>query len=300
MRHDRVDDVVDVACSWSRSSRSSIYSDPEDHHRRGVRSRTARRRRSPAGWLVSGRWQWGSGCQHCQYILGGTTTDSGEFHLMFFDAADVTIHDTWYSSGLRGSGSHDYSVDGAFVPNGRSVQPFLGERQVDCALATVPELHAARGLRLLGQPRHRTTRDRRADRARPAQEADAHARARSASRAGRRRSWRRPRRCCARRRRSSTTSCTQAWETTLAGSRVDVAPAGPDPARRRQRGRVRGACRRDRLHARRRHGGLRVEPAPALPPRHVGSRRSTCRSRHASTSASASSSSAKKATPARL
>ena len=90
------------------------------------------------GWRVAGRWQWGSGCQHCQYILGGTVTDSGEFHLMFFDAPEVTIHDTWYSSGLRGSGSHDYSVDGAFVPHGRSVQPFLGRRQVDCPLASFP------------------------------------------------------------------------------------------------------------------------------------------------------------------
>ena len=90
------------------------------------------------GWRVSGRWQWGSGCQHCQYILGGTNTDDGEFHLMFFDAEDVTIHDTWYSSGLRGSGSHDYSVDAAFVPKGRSVMPFLGKRRVECPLAAFP------------------------------------------------------------------------------------------------------------------------------------------------------------------
>jgi alkylation response protein AidB-like acyl-CoA dehydrogenase len=60
--------------------------------------------RVEGGWRVSGRWQWGSGCQHCQYILGGTNTDTGEFHLMFFDASDVTIHDTWYSAGLRGTG----------------------------------------------------------------------------------------------------------------------------------------------------------------------------------------------------
>ena len=57
---------------------------------------------------------------------------------MYFDPADVTIHDTWYSHGLKGTGSHDFSVDGARVPVGRSVQPLKGTRQVDCALAAFP------------------------------------------------------------------------------------------------------------------------------------------------------------------
>lgn len=90
------------------------------------------------GWRVTGRWQWGSGTQHCNWISGGVNTDDGEFHLMFMDAADVTIHDTWYSSGLRGTGSNDFSVDGAFVPRGRTVQPLVGHRQVHCPLAAFP------------------------------------------------------------------------------------------------------------------------------------------------------------------
>ena len=60
---------------------------------------------------VSGRWQWGSGTQHCQWILGGTACDDDTFRLCWFEAADVTFHDTWYTSGLRGTGSLDFSVD---------------------------------------------------------------------------------------------------------------------------------------------------------------------------------------------
>jgi alkylation response protein AidB-like acyl-CoA dehydrogenase len=90
------------------------------------------------GWRVTGRWQWGSGTQHCNWITGGVTTDSGEFHLMFMDAADVTVHDTWHSSGLRGTGSNDFSVDGALVPMGRSVQPLTRQSRVDCPLASFP------------------------------------------------------------------------------------------------------------------------------------------------------------------
>lgn len=90
------------------------------------------------GWRVSGRWQWGSGSQHCTWLLGGCMTDAGEFHLMFMDPADITIHDTWHVVGMRGTGSHDFSADGAFVPTGRSVQPMAGTRHVDGALAAFP------------------------------------------------------------------------------------------------------------------------------------------------------------------
>lgn len=90
------------------------------------------------GWLVSGRWAWGSGTEHCRWITGGTRTPDGAFHLMFLDAADVTFHDTWHAVGMRGSGSLDFSVDGAFVPAGRSVLPGVGRPTIECALAAFP------------------------------------------------------------------------------------------------------------------------------------------------------------------
>ena len=36
---------------------------------------------------------------------------------------EVTIHDTWHTTGLAGSGSNDYSVTDAFVPDGHVFQP---------------------------------------------------------------------------------------------------------------------------------------------------------------------------------
>jgi alkylation response protein AidB-like acyl-CoA dehydrogenase len=90
------------------------------------------------GWRVSGRWAWGSGTQHCQWITGGTRTPDGAFHLMFFDAADVTFHDTWHTVGMRGTGSLDFSVDGAWVPEGRTVLPGVGKPTIECALAAFP------------------------------------------------------------------------------------------------------------------------------------------------------------------
>ena len=73
------------------------------------------------GYRVTGRWALGSGCQHANWIVGGCRIFDGDeprlradgtpiSRLLFFPAADCEIIDTWHSIGLRGTGSHDYSV----------------------------------------------------------------------------------------------------------------------------------------------------------------------------------------------
>ncbi len=86
---------------------------------------------------VTGRWQWGSGTQHCRWIVGGARGDDA-FRLCWYDAADVTFHDTWYTSGMRGSGSLDFSVDGAVVPLRRTMQPGITRPFVDEPLSRFP------------------------------------------------------------------------------------------------------------------------------------------------------------------
>jgi indole-3-acetate monooxygenase len=87
---------------------------------------------------VTGRWQWGSGTQHCQWIVGGANCDDDTFRLCFFEAGDVVFHDTWYASGLRGTGSLDFSVDSAMVPLDRTIQPGITPPSIDVPLAAFP------------------------------------------------------------------------------------------------------------------------------------------------------------------
>lgn len=82
------------------------------------------------GFRVTGRWSWGSGSPIAQWMSGGVMADDGRFLQMLFPVNDITIHDTWYAIGLRGTGSNDFSVDGVFVPAGRSVQ--LGVSRPQC------------------------------------------------------------------------------------------------------------------------------------------------------------------------
>jgi alkylation response protein AidB-like acyl-CoA dehydrogenase len=91
-----------------------------------------------AGVRVTGRWQWGSGTQHCRWILGGARCDDDTFRLCFFEADDVTFHDTWYTSGLRGTGSLDFSVEGVYVPAERTLQPGVTRPAVASPLAAFP------------------------------------------------------------------------------------------------------------------------------------------------------------------
>ena len=85
------------------------------------------------GLKVTGRWAWGSGTQHCTYVGGGclvvdehgtptARADGLAAPFVFFDPADVEWLDNWDVSGMCGSGSGDYQVSEAFVPEGRWVE----------------------------------------------------------------------------------------------------------------------------------------------------------------------------------
>jgi alkylation response protein AidB-like acyl-CoA dehydrogenase len=77
------------------------------------------------GWYrVTGRWRFASGCEHCDWLMGGCLVrdeDPPRHRLVLFPAADAEIIDTWTVSGLRGTGSHDIAVRELRVPVTRSV-----------------------------------------------------------------------------------------------------------------------------------------------------------------------------------
>jgi indole-3-acetate monooxygenase len=79
------------------------------------------------GYRVTERKPLGSGCQHSAWIVGGwRIADSSRpllagdgmplTRILFFPAAQCEILDTWQSIGLRGTGSHDYTISDLFVP----------------------------------------------------------------------------------------------------------------------------------------------------------------------------------------
>lgn len=87
------------------------------------------------GFRVSGRWRFASGIDHTGWVLGGcvvledgaprmTPLGMPQITHVFVPVSEVRIHDTWYASGLCGTGSHDFEVADAFVPERRIVSVF--------------------------------------------------------------------------------------------------------------------------------------------------------------------------------
>ncbi|HEY0933481.1 MAG TPA: acyl-CoA dehydrogenase family protein [Trebonia sp.] len=71
--------------------------------------------------LVEGRWGFGSGIRHCDWVFGGVRSDSGPVpELAAFPAGAVEVLDTWHVLGLSGTGSDDYAVHGVPVPRRRT------------------------------------------------------------------------------------------------------------------------------------------------------------------------------------
>ena len=79
------------------------------------------------GWRVSGQWPLGSGCHQADWMASGGWLHDGQGPIMDGDVpawrvfytpiGDCRILDTWHSTGLRGTGSHDYTMDDVFVPD---------------------------------------------------------------------------------------------------------------------------------------------------------------------------------------
>lgn len=83
----------------------------------------------PGGYKISGQWDFSSGCDAANWVLLVGNSPDGPLFLML-PRSDYVIEDTWFVSGLRGTGSKDIRVEEAFVPNYRTVSiPDMREAQ---------------------------------------------------------------------------------------------------------------------------------------------------------------------------
>lgn len=85
------------------------------------------------GYMVTGRWRFGSGCRESDWMLANFQVFDGDeprrhpdgspiLWRVFFPAADCSVIETWDVTGLQGTGSHDWAVSEVFVPERRTLQ----------------------------------------------------------------------------------------------------------------------------------------------------------------------------------
>ena len=81
-----------------------------------------RARRVPGGWRLSGHWPFVTGGPVAERIVLGATVEGPRPRALcwaLLPAEQVAILDTWDTVGLRGTGSHDVTVEDCFVADDR-------------------------------------------------------------------------------------------------------------------------------------------------------------------------------------
>jgi indole-3-acetate monooxygenase len=85
----------------------------------------------PGGFRLTGRWPFASGCHRADWMGGSSAVmvhgtprlrpdGQADIRMFFLPVGKCEIVDTWYTAGLRGTGSHDWQVADRFVPEERS------------------------------------------------------------------------------------------------------------------------------------------------------------------------------------
>jgi alkylation response protein AidB-like acyl-CoA dehydrogenase len=91
------------------------------------------------GYRVSGKWNFGSGTGHSEYIAAGfipfrdgvplmvEETGLPDMRVAIVPRSDVRFTDGWHVTGLKGTGSFDYEFEDLFVPKSRTYPLFTRE-----------------------------------------------------------------------------------------------------------------------------------------------------------------------------
>lgn len=122
-----ISDATDwLVAQYSDEVQAEVYGQGPDTRIIGILDESnALTSKTEGGFMLSGQWGFGSGSHHAQWIaLGAPLSDHpGDAGLMLVPVNKLSIKDTWYVAGMRGTGSDTVVADNVFVPQ-RHVFPW--------------------------------------------------------------------------------------------------------------------------------------------------------------------------------
>ncbi|WP_416898438.1 MAG: hypothetical protein ACMVY4_01500 [Minwuia sp.] len=111
-----------VVARYSQACREEVFGTDPDVLIPGTLAPQGTARPVDGGVILNGRWQFGSGINHGPWVLlgaAGVKTEDGKrtppVHVVA-PKSDIQVLDTWYTLGMRGSGSNDLAAEELFVP----------------------------------------------------------------------------------------------------------------------------------------------------------------------------------------
>ncbi|MER6991277.1 acyl-CoA dehydrogenase family protein [Saccharopolyspora hirsuta] len=122
------------------AAQEELYADGPDARVCTVLTPHATSRRVPGGWVLDGGWAPASGCLHSSWALLGFPLEDGAPGLALVPMGELSASDTWFTLGMRATGSNRLVGKDVFVPDHR-------------VLALGP---AVDGIRSTDEPRYRS------------------------------------------------------------------------------------------------------------------------------------------------
>jgi 3-hydroxy-9,10-secoandrosta-1,3,5(10)-triene-9,17-dione monooxygenase len=108
----------------NEQAQNDVWGSNPDARVAGVLTPSSTSRKVPGGWIVNGAWSWASGSYHADWSYVGVPLmdENNEFlapATALIPNSDITIEDTWFVAGMKGTGSNTLHAKDAFVPEHR-------------------------------------------------------------------------------------------------------------------------------------------------------------------------------------
>lgn len=121
-------------------ARKEIFDDDPDTRIAGVFAPSEDMRREDGGVRVSGKWFWASGSLHASWAMLGVLERDAQARVVdhwlgFVPMRELSIENTWYASGMKGTGSNCLVAEDLFIPAHR----LMSLRQA--IAGTIPNTH---------------------------------------------------------------------------------------------------------------------------------------------------------------
>jgi alkylation response protein AidB-like acyl-CoA dehydrogenase len=139
-----------------------VFADPDTVIGGALAAKGRAERAADGRWQASGRWPFASGSGHCTWLVGGCIVQEGgrpaitpagrpQLRTMTFPMGDLELLDTWHVSGLCGTDSNDFQVDGVLVDDELTFDVFETSGWTDDPLYRIP-VFSLLGMAVAGVP----------------------------------------------------------------------------------------------------------------------------------------------------
>lgn len=114
-----------MLCQFPASFQETLYRDRAHVLAPASLATTGRVEALADGYRLNGRWQWATGWPHAEWVIAGALLHSPDERprplFLALPREDVEFEDTWWTDGMRATGSHDIIIRDQVIPQDRAV-----------------------------------------------------------------------------------------------------------------------------------------------------------------------------------